>query len=97
MSRIFAGHHQVMCAVLGHNGNNYHLKEKKSTSFGVRRHFIENEEIGGVDDVIPVDIPEYKQSMAERFLARRTARQLKYLLPDIRQFGHEQMTLEMKE
>ena len=97
MSRGFAGHHQVVCAVLEHDGNNNYLKEKKGTSFGVRRHFIENEEKDGVDGVIPVDIPEYELSISERFLARRAARQLRYSPPDIRGFKHKGMTLEMKE
>ena len=67
MSRGFARHHQVVCAVLEHSGNNDYLKEKTGISFGVKRHFIENEERDGFDGVIPVDIPEYEQLMTERF------------------------------
>ena len=95
MSRGFAGHHQVVCSMLEHNGDNGYLKEKKGTSFGVRRHFIENEEGDGVDGVIPVHVPEYEQSIAERFLARRAARQLRYSPPDIRQFSHENISTEI--
>ena len=74
MSCGFAGHHQVVYSVLEHEGNNTYLKEKRGTSFGVRRHFVENKERDGVDGVIPIDIPEYDQSVGERFLARRAAR-----------------------
>ena len=97
MSRGFSGHHQVVCSLLEHNGNNTYLKEKRGTSFGVRRHFVENEEKDGVDGVIPVDIPEYEQSTGERFLARRAARQLRYLPPDVRGFKHERISMEMRE
>ena len=97
MSRGFAGHHQVVCSLLEHNGNNTHLKEKRGTSFGVRRHFVENEEKDGVDGVIPVDIPEYEQLTGERFLAQRAARQLRYLPPDVRGFKHERISMEMRE
>ena len=63
----------------------------------MRRHFVENEEQDGVDGVIPMDIPEYEQSTGKRFLARRAARQLRYLPPDVREFKHERVSLEMKE
>ena len=56
MSHGFAGHHQVVCLVLEHDGDNTYLKEKQWTSFGVRRHFVENEERDGVNGVIPTDI-----------------------------------------
>ena len=97
MSRGFAGHHQVVCSVLEHAGDNSYLKEKRGTSFGVRRHFIENEERDGVDGVISIDIPEYDQSMGERFLARRAARQLRYLPPDTRNFSCKGISEEMKD
>ena len=68
------------------------------TSFGVRRHFVENEVRDGVDSAIPIVIPDNdEQSMAERFLARRALQQLRYLPPDIRWFKYVGMTLEMKE
>ena len=97
MSRGFAGHHQVVCSVLEHDSDNTYLKERKGTSFGVRRHFVEDEKKDGVDGVITIDIPEYDQSIAERFLARRVARQLRYSPPDTREFSHENISTEMKD
>ena len=58
MSRGFFRHCQVVCLVLEHDGDNMYLTERKGTSFGVRRHFVENEERDGVDGAIPIDIPE---------------------------------------
>ena len=37
MSRAFAGHHQIVCSIIEHNGDNTYLTEKGGLSFGLRR------------------------------------------------------------
>ena len=51
MSRAFAGHHQIVCLILNHNGDNSYLSKKGGLSFGVRKRFVCDEEGEGVVQV----------------------------------------------
>ena len=48
MGRAFAGHHQVVCAIMACNGDNNYLKERKGMSFGIRRTFVSTADGNGV-------------------------------------------------
>ena len=37
-------YHQMMCSVLENKKENYHIKNKKATNFGIKRCFVKNEE-----------------------------------------------------
>ena len=83
--------------MLEHDGNNKYLKEIGGVSFGIRRHFMTNEDGDGVDGVVPIDVPDFQegQSVAERFLANRAVRRLKYAQPNITTFSMGKLTEEM--
>ena len=57
MGRAFAGHHQIVCAIMECKGDNNYLKERKGMSFGIRRTFVSTADGNGVQlayDPIPV-------------------------------------------
>ena len=94
ISRGFAGHHQVVCAILAHDGDNSYLNESKGMSFGVRGHFVTNEAGDGVMVAEEQEVSE--ADLTVEFLARREARKLKYSMPDIRTLAEARLTEEMK-
>ena len=51
MSRAFAGHHQIVNSILHHEGDNSYLSKKGGLSFGIRKHFVCDEESEGVIQV----------------------------------------------
>ena len=53
MARSFAGHHQIVCSIIEHEGDNKYLAEKGGLSFGIRRMFVTDAEGSGV---IPVSL-----------------------------------------
>ena len=53
MSRAFAGHSQIVCAILENNGNNNYLSDKKGMSFGIRKMFVPDADGSGI---IPVPL-----------------------------------------
>lgn len=48
MSRAFSGHHQIVCAIMEHKGDNNYLKDGKGMSFGIRRTFVATQDRRGV-------------------------------------------------
>ena len=48
MSRAFAGHHQIVNSILHYNGDNSYLSKKGGLSFGIRKHFVCDEDEEGV-------------------------------------------------
>ena len=94
ISRGFAGHHQVVCAMLAHDGDNNYLNESKGTSFNVRAHYVTNE---AGDGVMLAEEEVNEGNLTEEFLARRTARRLKYDMPDARSLTSARLTPEMKD
>lgn len=96
MSRAFAGHSQVVCAILAHNGDNTYLRERKGMTFGIRKMFVPDEDGEGV-----IPIPLAPQTEGETvqglFLSERNVRNLKYSPPDIRTFGNVELEPAMKE
>ena len=51
MSRAFAGHHQIVCSILHHNGDNSYLSKKGGLTFGIRKTFVRDHEGEGVISV----------------------------------------------
>ena len=96
ISRGFAGHHQVVCAILEHEGDNNYLNESKGTSFGVRTFYTTNEDGNGVMVEEEDDDANIEAEMTEAFLATRAARKLKYSVPNIRTLTEARLTEEMK-
>lgn len=62
MSRAFAAHHQIVCAIMECEGDNNYLNDPKGMTFGVRRTFVATRDGDGVqlarddenDDPIPM-------------------------------------------
>ena len=52
MSRAFAGHHQIVCSILHHNGDNSYLSKKGGLTFGVRKTFVCDEDGEGVIPIV---------------------------------------------
>ena len=50
-ARAFAGHHQIVNSILHYKGDNTYLSKKRGLSFGIRKHFIWDEEAEGVIQV----------------------------------------------
>ena len=48
LARSYAGHHQLVCAVLANKGGNDYLNETKGLSFGIRKTFMTTEDKQGV-------------------------------------------------
>ena len=48
VSRSYAGHHQIYCAIIEQKGNNNYLTERKGASFWVRSRFVTTLEGGGM-------------------------------------------------
>ena len=96
MSRAFAGHSQVVCAILAHNGDNTYLREKNGMTFGVRKMFVPDEDGEGV---IPIDLAPQTEGETVQgvFLSERNVKNLKYTPPDIRTFGNVELEPAMKE
>lgn len=98
MAKAFAAHHQIVCAILEHNGDNTYLSEKGGLSFGIRRMFVCDEE---GDGVVPVTLaPEnIHQTAAAKILEDKRRQGLKYQAPDLRTFDDEGacLTNEMKD
>ena len=94
MSRAFAGHSQIVCAILENNGDNNYLSEKKGLSFGIRKMFVADEDRTGI---IPVPLaPENEGETAQGyFLNERNSRGLRYEPPDIRRFDNTKLTSSM--
>ena len=63
MARAFAGHHQIVNAILHHNGDNSYLTKKGGLSFGVRKSFVCDEDGNGV---IPIEYQEEDTQTAVR-------------------------------
>ena len=91
MSRAFAGHFQVVCAILENNGDNNFLSDKQGLSFGIRKMFVADQDGKGV---IPVPLaPECVGETAQGILLSvRGTKGLKYVPPDISKF--ENITLK---
>ena len=48
MSGAFAGHHQIVCSILEHKGDNSYLSKKGRLSFGIHNTFVTGEDNEGV-------------------------------------------------
>ena len=96
MSRAFAGHSQIVCAIIEHKGDNKYLSEKGGLSFGVRKTYICDEDGDGVRPMTlaPENEAETTQGL---LLSSNFERGMKYTPPDIRTLKNGQLTKEMKE
>ena len=82
MSRAFAGHHQIVCSILEHEGDNTYLSSKGGLSFGIRKMFVPDQEGYGV---IPISLAANLEgeTLQGAFLSERAIRKLKYDPPNI--------------
>ena len=80
MSRAFAGHWQIVCSILTHEGDNNYLSDRGGLSFGVRKMFVADAEGIGV---VPVNLaPTHEGETTQgEFLNERAVRKLKYEEP----------------
>lgn len=94
MSRAFAGHSQVVCAILENNGDNNYLSEKKGLSFGIRKMFVPDEDGTGI---IPVPLaPTCEGETAQGvLLSERSSRGLRYTPPDLRKLDKIRLSRSM--
>ena len=94
MARAFAGHHQIVSAVLHHKGDNTYLSEKGGLSFGVRKLFVPDVEGTGV-----VAVPLAPENVAETatgsFLIDQEVTKMKYPTPSLDMLPDATLTPEM--
>ena len=69
LARSYAGHHQIVCAMLENNGRKNYLRERKELLLGVRKAFMKTEDDEGVM-LVPEAMVEvegaHQQILAER-------------------------------
>jgi len=94
-ARAFAGHHQIVCAIISQNGDNNYLAERGGMSFGVRRSYMTDHEGKGVIPV-PLAMDESKTVQAQ-IINEMTSRGLKYEMPEISTLKNAKLTNSMKE
>jgi len=96
MSRAFAGHSQIVCAILEHKGDNKYLSEKGGLSFGVRRTYVCDREGEGVIPIslAPTNEAETTQGLITNDLFERG---MKYSPPDIRTLEKGNLSKDMRE
>ena len=89
MAQAFAGHSQIVLAILANKGNNNYLSERGGLSFGIRRTFCSDLE--GGDGVVPITLaPEHEGDTVQgAILNEENVRGLKYEAPDLRTFKKE--------
>ena len=96
MARAFAGHHQIVSAILHHKGDNAYLSEKGGLSFGVRKCFVPDIEGTGV-----VAIPLAPENIAETatgsFIIDQEVTKMKYSTPTLDKLPDATLTTEMIE
>ena len=82
MARAFADHHQIVCSIMEHKGDNTYLSNKGGLSFGLRKLYVSVIEGNGV--VLVVAPHETLEDTTQgNFLINRTARKLKYTPPSL--------------
>ena len=96
MSRAFAGHSQIVCAILKHEGDNKYLSEKGGLSFGVRKTYVCDQEGEGV---LPIPLaPENEAETTQGLiLSDNFERGMKYTPPDIRSLNKGKLSKDMRE
>lgn len=94
MSRAFAAHPQVVCAILENDGDNKYLTEKGGLSFGVRRSFVRDHEGDGVL-AIEMAAQNEGETAAGLIVNERRARGLKYTPPNLMTLEKGKLTEEM--
>ena len=96
MARAFAGHSQIVCAILHHNGDNNYLSQRGGLSFGIRRTFVSDPEGEGV---IPVTLAAQNEAETAQGIILNEAfvQGLKYTPPDLRSLQHAKLTTEMRD
>ena len=82
MARAFAGHHQIVCSILHHEGNNQYLSERGGLSFGIRKSYVADAEGVGIVPVTLAPSAEGETTQGQ-FLNERTIRNLKYIEPEL--------------
>ena len=95
MSRAFAGHSQIVSAILAHNGDNTYLTERKGLSFGIRKMFVRDRE---GDGIIPVVLaPENEGETSQGILLSEwSVNGLRYEPPDITSLSNAKLSAEMR-
>lgn len=93
ISRSYAGHHQIPCAIIEYNGDNNYLSERKGMHFGVRSRFVTTPEGDGVM-VVPEPLAA-GESAQEQIIAHRRMRGLKFSPPNVGELEHIKPTPEM--
>ena len=95
IARAFAGHNQIVCAIIENNGDNNYLSKRKGLSFGIRRCYITDEEGEGV---IPVPVTMAESETAQtQIISERQSRGLRYDEPKISDLSKAKLTDRMKE
>ena len=90
LARAYAGHHQIVCAVLECEGGNEYLSKRKGMSFGIRKSYMTSADGEGVM-MVPEPVMD-GESLSDQILMDR---QLKYKPPDIRQLTKGKLSGEM--
>ena len=94
MSRAFAGHSQIVSAILAHNGDNTYLTERKGLTFGIRKMFVRDRD---GDGIIPVVLAPQSEGETTQgiLLSEWGVNGLRYDPPDIRTLNNVKLTEEM--
>jgi hypothetical protein len=96
MAHAFMGRHQIVCAILGENGNNTYLSRKGGgLSFGIRKQFIADKEGEGV---VPVSLaPQILEDTAQGQILEEGNNNngLKYSVQNLNELNKAKLTEEM--
>ena len=94
MARAFAGHHQIVCSILHHEGDNQYLSERGGLSFRIRKMFVADAEGVGVVPVTLAPTTEGETTQGQ-FLNERAIRRLKYVEPEIGELDKAKLNGQM--
>ena len=94
MARAFAGHPQIVSAILKYKGDNNYLSEKGGLSFGICKTFIPDQSGEGV---IPVESGPSNEAdtLTGNFLMEHELSNLKYKTPSLDDVKEATLTPEM--
>eukprot|EP00957_Ditylum_brightwellii_P142176 10832102-Ditylum_brightwellii.AAC.1 len=86
VARSYVQHHQNVCAILDHDGDNNYLKEQKGMHFGICQCFVTTAEGGGV---VAVELPpSEEETVSFQVAADRASCSLKYCIPNALEFDN---------
>ena len=100
MSRAFAAQSQIVSAIRSEEGGNKYLTSSTGLSFGIRKHFVVDEDGKGVTPVDSIAPSSFEETASGQIhneaVAHRERRGLKYEEPDIKSLHRSRITPEMK-